>query len=56
LAAVNGWCEADRSMQVPVRWIGDNGYRSNGYAREVSIRFDDNPGNWIHEFQISVTR
>jgi DNA-binding transcriptional MerR regulator len=48
--------EAFRSMQILARWIDDNGYRSNGYAREVSIRFDDNPGNWIHEFQISVTR
>jgi hypothetical protein len=27
------------------------------YAREVTIQFDsDNPGNWIHEFQIPITR
>ena len=49
--------EADRSMQILARWIEDNGYRSQGYAREVTIQFDpDNPANWIHEFQIPVTR
>ncbi|HEY0688816.1 MAG TPA: MerR family transcriptional regulator [Kribbella sp.] len=49
--------EADRSMQILARWIDDNGYRSKGYAREVTIQFDpDNPSNWIHEFQIPITR
>jgi DNA-binding transcriptional MerR regulator len=49
--------EADRSMQVLARWIEDNGYRSHGYAREVTIQFDpDNQANWIHEFQIPVSR
>jgi DNA-binding transcriptional MerR regulator len=49
--------EADRSMQTLARWIEDNGYRSNGYAREVTLQFDmDNPANWVHEFQIPVTR
>ena len=49
--------EADRSMQTLARWIEDNGYRSQGYAREVTLQFDmDNPANWVHEFQIPVTR
>jgi DNA-binding transcriptional MerR regulator len=49
--------EADRSMQTLARWIEDNGYRSQGYAREVTLEFDpDNPNNWVHEFQIQVTR
>jgi hypothetical protein len=47
--------EADRSMQLLARWIDDNGYRSNGYARKVTIQFDPD-GNWIHEFQIPITR
>jgi DNA-binding transcriptional MerR regulator len=49
--------EADRSMQTLARWIEDNGYRSQGYAREVTVQFDpENPANWVHEFQILVTR
>jgi DNA-binding transcriptional MerR regulator/predicted transcriptional regulator YdeE len=49
--------EADRSMQTLAKWIEDNGYRSQGYAREVTLQFDpDNPDNWVHEFQIPVTR
>ncbi|MEV0286409.1 MerR family transcriptional regulator [Kribbella sp. NPDC050820] len=49
--------EADRSMQTLARWIEDNGYRSHGYAREVTLQFDpENPANWVHEFQIPVTR
>ncbi|MEU4183808.1 MerR family transcriptional regulator, partial [Micrococcus luteus] len=49
--------EADRSMQTLARWIEDNGYRSEGYAREVTLEFDpDNPSNWVHEFQIQVTK
>ncbi|WP_427896279.1 MerR family transcriptional regulator [Kribbella sp. GL6] len=48
--------EADRSMQTLARWIQDNGYRSHGYAREVTLQFDpDNPANWVHELQIQVT-
>jgi effector-binding domain-containing protein len=49
--------DADRSMQTLARWIEDNGYRSQGYAREVTLQFDpENPANWVHEFQILVTR
>lgn len=49
--------EADRSMQTLARWIEDNGYRSQGYAREVTLQFDpDHPANWVHEFQIQVTK
>ncbi|WP_328997633.1 MerR family transcriptional regulator [Kribbella sp. NBC_00709] len=49
--------EADRSMQTLARWIEDNGYRSQGYAREVTLEFDpENPANWVHEFQIPVTK
>ena len=49
--------EAERSMQTLAQWIEDNGYRSQGYAREVTLQFDpDNPANWVHEFQIPVTK
>ncbi|MFF0344616.1 MerR family transcriptional regulator [Kribbella sp. NPDC004875] len=49
--------EADRSMQTLARWIEDNGYRSQGYAREVTLQFDrDTPANWVHEFQIPISK
>ncbi|TCO40566.1 DNA-binding transcriptional MerR regulator [Kribbella antiqua] len=49
--------DAARSMQILARWIDDNGYRSQAYAREVTLQFDpENPANWVHEFQIPVTR
>lgn len=49
--------QADESMQVLARWIDDNGYRSNGYAREVWIDGQpDNPDTWVHEFQIEISR
>jgi DNA-binding transcriptional MerR regulator len=48
--------EADRSMQILARWIEDNGYHMEGYAREVCLEFDlANPSKWVHEFQISIT-
>ncbi len=44
-------------MQTPARWIEDNGYRSQGYAREVTLQFDPgNPDHWIHEIQMAITR
>jgi DNA-binding transcriptional MerR regulator len=49
--------EAGRSFQILARWIDDNGYRPVGYAREVCLEFDpENPANWVHEFQLEVTR
>jgi DNA-binding transcriptional MerR regulator len=49
--------EVERSMQTLARWIEDNGYRSQRYAREVTPQFDpDNPANCVHEFQIQVTK
>jgi DNA-binding transcriptional MerR regulator len=49
--------EAFRSMQILARWIDDNGYKPMGYAREVCLEFDpENPANWVHEFQLEVTR
>ncbi|SCE72497.1 DNA-binding transcriptional regulator, MerR family [Micromonospora coriariae] len=49
--------EAFRSMQILARWIDDNGYKPVGYAREVCLQFDpQNPANWVHEFQLEVTR
>jgi effector-binding domain-containing protein len=49
--------EAFRSMEILARWIDDNGYQPVGYAREVCLHFDaDNPANWVHEFQLEVTK
>jgi DNA-binding transcriptional MerR regulator len=47
--------EADRSMQTLAQWIDDNGYKMEGYAREVCLEFDpDDPSKWVHEFQVSI--
>jgi effector-binding domain-containing protein len=42
---------------VLARWIEDNGYRMNGYAREVCLEFDpDDHDKWVHELQVRVER
>ncbi|RKR87574.1 DNA-binding transcriptional MerR regulator [Micromonospora pisi] len=49
--------EADRSMQILARWVEENGYRMIGYAREVCLEFvPDQPDQWVHEFQVEVSR
>ncbi|MFC4588810.1 MerR family transcriptional regulator [Sphaerisporangium corydalis] len=48
--------EADRSMQILARWIDDNGYKPLGYAREVCLQMNENPANWVHEFQLAVSK
>jgi DNA-binding transcriptional MerR regulator len=49
--------EADRSMHTLAQWIDDNGYKMEGYAREVCLGFDpDDPSKWVHEFQVSIVQ
>jgi DNA-binding transcriptional MerR regulator len=49
--------EADRSMHTLAQWIDDNGYKMEGYAREVCLEFDpDDPSKWVHEFQVSIVQ
>jgi DNA-binding transcriptional MerR regulator len=49
--------DADSTMEVLGQWIEDNGYRMEGFAREVTLEFDpDDPSKWVHEFQMKITR
>lgn len=45
------------SMQVLARWIEDNGYRTDGYAREVYLDYDpDRAEQGVTELQMAITR
>ena len=36
------------------RWVDENGYRSNGSAREVTLEYTPDPAGWVTELQIPV--
>ncbi|AEW93179.1 MULTISPECIES: MerR family transcriptional regulator [Streptomycetaceae] len=44
------------TAQVLARWIDDNGYRSEGYARELYLACPEDPAAWVTELQEPVTR
>ncbi|MEU4473398.1 MerR family transcriptional regulator [Micromonospora sp. NPDC023888] len=49
--------DADQSMQVLARWIDDNGYRADGFAREVYLDYSpDQPEQGVTELQLAVRR
>lgn len=37
--------------QALARWIDASGYRSAGYAREVTLEWSPDPGQWVTELQ-----
>lgn len=39
------------SIQALARWIDGNGYQSLGYARELTLKFDDVSDDWVTELQ-----
>jgi effector-binding domain-containing protein len=43
--------------QALARWIDASGYRSAGYAREVTLEHNEDPDQWVTELQqpIDVT-
>jgi DNA-binding transcriptional MerR regulator len=43
------------SIQALARWIDANGYRSLGYAREVTLKFGDVRAYWVTELQEPIT-
>ena len=43
------------TIQILARWIDENGYRSSGYARELTLEYPDDPGKRITELQRPVT-
>ncbi|MEU7586565.1 MerR family transcriptional regulator [Micromonospora sp. NPDC049230] len=49
--------DADQSMQVLARWIDDNGYRADGFAREVYLDYcPEQPEQGVTELQLAVHR
>ncbi|MET7641010.1 MerR family transcriptional regulator [Streptomyces sp. NPDC005438] len=43
------------TAQLLARWIDDNGYRSNGYPREVNLECPEDRDQWVTELQAPVT-
>ncbi|MFG2295945.1 MerR family transcriptional regulator [Streptomyces sp. NPDC048603] len=43
------------TVQALAQWIGENGYRSTGYAREVTLHYSEDPAEWVTELQEPVT-
>ncbi|MEV7525916.1 MerR family transcriptional regulator [Streptomyces sp. NPDC091371] len=43
------------TAQTLARWIDANGYRSNGYPREVNLECPENRDDWVTELQAPVT-
>ncbi|MGV9213381.1 MerR family transcriptional regulator [Micromonospora sp. RB23] len=49
--------DADRSVQALARWIEDNGYRPDGFAREVYLEYcQEAPEQGVTELQLAVGR
>jgi DNA-binding transcriptional MerR regulator len=43
------------SIQALARWIDASGYRSLGYAREVTLKYGDVRDSWVTELQEPIT-
>ena len=43
------------SIQALARWIDANGYRSLGYARELTLKLGDVRADWVTELQEPIT-
>ncbi|MEU7611369.1 MerR family transcriptional regulator [Micromonospora sp. NPDC049204] len=49
--------DVEQSMQVLARWIDDNGYRADGFAREVYLDYcPEQPEKGVTELQLAVRR
>lgn len=44
------------TAQVLAAWIDANGYRADGYAREINLECPENRDDWVTELQVAVTR
>jgi effector-binding domain-containing protein len=43
------------TMQTLARWIEEHGYRSSGYARELTLEYPDDPAQRVTELQKPIT-
>jgi len=49
--------DVDATYQAVVMWVEANGYRQNGFAREVYLNYGDgDPADWITELQLEITK
>lgn len=49
--------DVDTSYQAVAAWIEAHGYRQNGFAREVYVRYGEgDPAGWETELQLEVTK
>ncbi|MFB6392531.1 MerR family transcriptional regulator [Polymorphospora lycopeni] len=47
----------EQSIQILARWVEDNGYRTDGYVREVYLDYcADDPAEGVTELQLAVTK
>jgi effector-binding domain-containing protein len=43
------------TIQALARWIDENGYRSSGHVRELTLERPDDPDKWVTELQEPIT-
>src|SRR5690349_16497652 len=43
------------TIQTLARWIDENGYRSTGHVRELTLECPDDPDKWVTELQEPIT-
>ncbi|MFI6099862.1 MerR family transcriptional regulator [Lentzea sp. NPDC051213] len=49
--------DVDRTYQAVAAWIEANGYRQNGFAREVYLNYGDgDPADWVTELQLEIVK
>jgi effector-binding domain-containing protein len=49
--------DVDATYQAVATWVEANGYRQNGFAREVYLNYGDgDPADWITELQLEITK
>ena len=49
--ATHAQIEAETARLALARWIDASGYRSAGYAREVTLEWSEDPDQWVTELQ-----
>ncbi len=49
--------DVDATYQAVATWVEANGYRQNGFAREVYLNYGDgDPADWVTELQLEITK
>ena len=43
------------TIQTLARWIDENGHRSSGHVRELTLECPDDPDKWVAELQEPIT-